>query len=186
TRWFVQVIDTAAVDEGTVDSLTLDGPDGEPIEFDQLPVTIPDDDPSGLVLLTDGDRAEPTSSPGGGATQLSVTIDHPYAGDLSVEVGAVDAADDVVCQEQVAIPDSANSEAGLQIDQALESCAAYFPPGEDIRLYLFVADTLAQDTGQLVEATITGPDGETYAVEDTGMTIPDADPDGVVTFFAPA
>lgn len=33
---------------------------------------------------------------------------------------------------------------------------------------------------------VTGPDGEIYAVEDVGMTIPDADPDGVVTFFAPA
>lgn len=186
TRWFVEVIDTAAVDEGTVDSLTLNGPDGESIEFDDLPATIPDDDPQGLVLLTDGDRAEPTSSPGGGAPELSVSIDHPYAGDLSVEVGAVDADENVVCQEQVATPDSANGEAGLRIDQPLESCAAYFPPGADVRLYLYVADTLAQDTGQLVEATITGPDGEIYAVEDTGMTIPDADPDGVVTFFAPA
>ena len=45
TRWFVEVIDTAAVDEGTVDSLTLNGPDGESIEFDDLPATIPDDDP---------------------------------------------------------------------------------------------------------------------------------------------
>ena len=86
----------------------------------------------------------------------------------------------------VATPDSSNSEAGLRIDQPLESCAAYFPPGADVRLYLYVADTLAQDTAQLVEATITGPDGEIYAVEDVGMTIPDADPDGVVTFFAPA
>ncbi|HET9542173.1 MAG TPA: hypothetical protein VFP02_03770 [Acidimicrobiales bacterium] len=66
TRWFVQVIDTAAVDEGTVDSLTLNGPDGESIEFDDLPATIPDDDPQGLVLLTDGDRAESRRLPGAG------------------------------------------------------------------------------------------------------------------------
>ena len=97
-----------------------------------------------------------------------MTIDHPYAGDLSVEVGAVDVDENVVCQEQVATPDSANSEAGLQIDEPPESCAAYFPPGDDVRLYLYVADTLAEDTGELVEATITGPDGDIYGVEDTG------------------
>ncbi len=185
TRWFVQVIDTAAVDEGTVESLTLTGPDGDAIEFDGLPATIPDNDPAGLVLLTDGERAEPTSSPGGGAPQLSVTIDHPYAGDLSVEVGAVDAGDNILCQEQVATPDASNSEPGLQIDVELADCANSFPPSEDIRFYLFVADTLAEDTGSLVDATLTGPDGDVYRVRDTGR-IPDADPDGVTTFFIPA
>jgi len=185
TRWFVQVIDTAAVDEGTVESLTLTGPDGDAIEFDGLPATIPDNDPGGLVLLTDGERAEPTSSPGGGAPQLSVTIDHPYAGDLSVEVGAVDAGDNILCQEQVATPDASNSEPGLQIDVELADCANAFPPSEDIRFYLFVADTLAEDTGSLVDATLTGPDGDVYRVRDTGR-IPDADPDGVTTFFIPA
>ena len=185
TRWFVQVIDTAAVDEGTVESLTLNGPDGESIDFDGLPATIPDNDPSGLVLLTDGERAQPTSSPGGGAPELSVTIDHPYAGDLSVEVGAVDAADNVLCQEQVVTPDASNNASGLQIDVELADCAGAFPPGADTRFYLFVADTLAEDTGVLVAASLTGPDGDVYEVRDTGQ-VPDADPDGVTTFFIPA
>jgi subtilisin-like proprotein convertase family protein len=184
SRWFVQVIDTAAVDEGTVDSLTLNGPDGESIEFTDLPADIPDDDPSGLVLLTDGERAQPTSSAGGDGAQLQISVDHPYAGDLSVEIGAVDADDNVLCQEAIATPDSSNSEVGLEIDQPLEDCAGYFPPSEDVRFYLFIADTLAQDEGSLVSATLTGPDGDTYQT-DTGA-IPDADPEGVTTFFQPA
>jgi subtilisin-like proprotein convertase family protein len=184
TRWFVQVIDTAAVDEGTVDSLTLNGPDGDSIEFTDLPVDIPDNDPDGVVLLTDGERAQPTSSPGGDAGHVNITIDHPYAGDLSVEIGAVDDNDNLLCQEALATPDASNNTAGLTIDQDLEDCAQYFPPQDGVRFYLFVADTLREDEGQLTEATITGPDGETYQT-DTG-TIPDADPTGVTTFFQPA
>jgi subtilisin-like proprotein convertase family protein len=184
TRWFVRVIDTAAVDEGTVDSLTLNGPDGESIEFTDLPVDIPDNDPDGVVLLTDGDLAQPTSSPGGDAAHVDITIDHPYAGDLSVELGAVDDNDNLLCQEALATPDVSNNAAGLTIDQDLSDCAQYFPPQDGVRFYLFVADTLEEDQGQLTEATITGPDGETFQT-DTG-TIPDADPEGVTTFFRPA
>jgi subtilisin-like proprotein convertase family protein len=185
TRWFLQVIDTAAIDEGTVDSLTLNGPDGESIEFDGLPADIPDDDPDGLVLLTDGERAEPTSggSGGGDAANLNITIDHPFAGDLSVEIGAVDADDNVLCQEALSTPDPSDTTDGLVIDQPLDDCAADFPPSGDVRFYLFVADTLAQDEGRLVEAVITGSDGSRYET-DTG-TIPDADPEGVTTFFQP-
>jgi subtilisin-like proprotein convertase family protein len=182
TRWFVQVIDTAAIDEGTVDSLTLNGPDGS-IEFTDLPATIPDDDPHGLVLLTDGERAEPTSSPGGGAPELQISIEHPYSGDLSVEVGAVDENDNVLCQEQVATPDQSNSTPNLDIDQPLQDCASAYPPQDGVRFYLFVADTLSQDEGRLVSATLTGPDGQVYETQ-TG-TIPDADPEGVTTFFRP-
>ena len=184
TRWFLQVIDTAAVDEGTVDALTLVGPDGE-IEFTDLPATIPDDDPGGLVLLTDGERAQPTASAGGDGAQLDITIDHPYQGDLSVEIGAVDGEDNLLCQETIASPDRANNADGLVVEQPLDDCAGFFPPdGEDVSFYLFVADTLQQDEGRLVEATLTGPDGEVFAT-DTG-TIPDADPEGVTTFFRPA
>jgi hypothetical protein len=102
-----------------------------------------------------------------------------------VEVGAVDAADNILCQEQVATPDASNNASGLQIDVELADCANAFPPGADTRFYLFVADTLAEDTGALVAASLTGPDGDVYEVRDTGQ-VPDADPDGVTTFFIPA
>ncbi len=184
TRWFVEVVDTAAIDEGTVDSLTLNGPDGESIEFTDLPVDIPDDDEHGIVLLTDGDRAQPTSSPGGDAAHLDITVDHPYAGDLSVEIGAVDRNDNVLCQEAISTPDVQNNTPGLTIDQDLDDCAANFPPQDGVRFYLFVADTLREDEGRLVEAVITSPDDERYET-DTGA-IPDADPEGVTTFFRPA
>lgn len=186
TRWFVEVIDTAAVDEGTVDSLTLNGPDGQSIEFDGLPATIPDDDPGGLVLLTDGDRAEPVSSPGGGAPEVSVAIDHPYAGDLSVEVGAVDAEDNVLCQVAVVTPDPSDSTDGLEAQVSLEDCAGAYPPSDSARWYLLVIDTVAQDEGQIVDATLTGPDGNTYVAESVGAGIPDADPEGVIGLFVPA
>ena len=74
---------------------------------------------------------------------------------------------------------------GLQIDVPLTDCANTFPPGQDVRFYLFLADTLVEDTGELVDTTITGTDGDVYRVRDTGR-IPDADPNGVTTFFIPA
>jgi subtilisin-like proprotein convertase family protein len=48
-RWFLQVIDTAAADEGTVDAFTITGPDGQ--HPSTVPVSIPDDDPNGVVLF---------------------------------------------------------------------------------------------------------------------------------------
>ena len=49
-----------------------------------------------------------------------------------------------------------------------------------------MVDTLAEDVGQLVDATLTGPDGDVYVAESIGAEIPDADPDGVTAFFVPA
>jgi hypothetical protein len=185
-QWYVQVVDTAAVDEGAVTELTLNGPDGE-IEFDGLPADIPDNDPDGVLLVTDGETAGPTtSSSSGGAPVLDVVIDHPYSGDLSVEVGAVAGNGDVVCQVQVATPDANNSAPGFELSVPVDDCAGAFPPAQNVEFYLFVVDTLAADEGQLVEATLTGPDGDVYAVQDTGGIIPDADPEGVTYFFAPA
>jgi hypothetical protein len=187
TRWFVEVVDTAAVDEGEVTELRLHGPDGDTIEFGDLPATIPDDDPEGLLLVTDGGVGAPgISGPEGEGPTLDVVIDHPYAGDLSVEVGAVDAAGGVVCQEQVATPNPADSEPGFELNVVVEDCAGDFPPDAGVELYLFVVDTLAADTGRLVEATLTGGDGVHYAVEETRGRIPDADPEGRAYAFVPA
>ncbi len=186
-RWFVAVVDTAAVDEGSVTELTLEGPDGETVEFDDLPAAIPDDDPDGLLLVTDGEAAGPTTSTAGGeAPQLDVVIDHPFSGDLSVEIGAVDAAGEVVCQEQVATPDGSNNTPGFELSVAVDDCASAFPPAGGTEFYLFVVDTLAEDVGRIVEATLTGTDGDRYVVEDTGGQIPDADPEGLTVFFVPA
>ena len=51
--WYLQVIDRAAIDEGTIEAFGLRGPDGE--EHVVLgPVLIPDDDPAGAELVLEG------------------------------------------------------------------------------------------------------------------------------------
>ncbi len=187
TVWFVQVVDTAAVDEGTVESAVLTTPGGDTVEFDDLPVSIPDNTPQGVLLLADGETAGPVTDPGARvAPTLTVDVDHPYAGDLSVEVGAVGPGDEVLCQEQVATPDPSDDTIGLSIEAVLADCAPAFPPSADRQWYLLVVDTLARDVGTLTAATLTGPDGEVYEIDAAGARIPDADPDGVLTFFRPA
>ena len=185
--WFLDVTDTAAEDVGTLDSVSLTGPDGEVIDFEGLPAEIPDADTDGLVVFTDGSTTESDTTVGGDAPSLQVDIDHPYAGDLSVEVGAVDADSNVLCQVQVATPDQSNSEPGLQIEESLDECAASFPPDAGTRFYLLVVDTLAEDTGHLNGATLEGSDGERLvATPDGDGEIPDADPDGLLVLFEPA
>jgi subtilisin-like proprotein convertase family protein len=48
-RWFLDVIDTAAADTGTIDAFTITGPDGT--HESSAPVSIPDNDPNGIALL---------------------------------------------------------------------------------------------------------------------------------------
>jgi subtilisin-like proprotein convertase family protein len=48
-RWFLEVIDTAAADTGTVDAFTVTGPDGT--HESSAPIAIPDNDPTGVALL---------------------------------------------------------------------------------------------------------------------------------------
>lgn len=185
-NWFLEVVDHAAVDEGAVQALRLVGPDGETVEFVRLPATVPDDDPRGLLLVADGSSAGPLTSGGmGGGPTLAVEVNHPYAGDLSIEVGAVGPGDEVLCQEQVRTPDPSDDSDGVVLEEVLEDCARAFPPTADRTWYLLVVDTLAQDIGRLVSAGLTGPDGERYVVDRTGVPIPDADPDGILLTFGP-
>jgi subtilisin-like proprotein convertase family protein len=183
--WFLEVVDTAGEDEGTVESLTLTGPDGEEFDFGELPVDIPDDDEDGIVLVTDGSEGQSTN-PSSRAAVASIEIDHPFRGDLAVTVGVLDDEDDVVCEEPLATPDQTDDGEGLSIEAAVEDCVNDYPPSDELRWYLFVADTLAEDTGEIVSATLEGPDGEEFAIDlDGGTEIPDADPDGVLLFFEP-
>ncbi len=183
--WFLQVIDTADLDSGTIDSLTLTAPDGSTFDFDDLPADIPDNDPDGVTLFTDGTGGGSSTNDigAGDAPVASVSIDHSFQGDLAVTVGVLDADDNVLCEEPLATPDQSNSEEGLEVEAPVSDCADQYPPSTDRQWYLFVADTLAQDTGQVVSATLTGPDGETFTV-DTPADIPDADPDGLLLFFS--
>lgn len=183
--WFLQVIDTADLDSGTVDSLSLTGPDGQTFAFDNVPAEIPDNDPDGLTLFTDGSGggSSTTDIGAGGAPTASITVDHSFQGDLAVTVGVLDADDNVLCEEPFATPDQNNSAEGLDVSGPVSDCAAQYPPSADRRWYLFVADTLAQDTGSVVSATLEGDDGQTFSVDTSNADIPDADPDGMVLFF---
>jgi subtilisin-like proprotein convertase family protein len=50
--WFLEVVDVAALDEGTIDRFELFGPDGTLVgSAAGVPIDIPDDDPGGAVAL---------------------------------------------------------------------------------------------------------------------------------------
>ncbi|MCB9372997.1 MAG: hypothetical protein H6518_09465, partial [Microthrixaceae bacterium] len=182
--WFLEVIDTADLDEGTVDSLSLTGPDGETFEFGDLPADIPDNDPDGLVLFTDGaGGSSATDISATSAPTASITIDHTFRGDLAVTVGVLDGDGDVLCEEPFATPDRNDGENGLAVTGPVSDCVSEYPPSADRQWYLFVADTLDQDTGSVLDATLEGPDGQVFAVDTTDADIPDADPDGLLLLF---
>ena len=52
--WFLEAVDTAAVDEGTINRFEVFAPDGSLVGSADVPVPIPDDDPAGGVALVFG------------------------------------------------------------------------------------------------------------------------------------
>ena len=68
-QWFLQVIDTAAEDTGTIDAFSVTGADGSVFAFTDVPVEVPDDDVDGIALLLDGSGG--SSGQAGGAGQGS-------------------------------------------------------------------------------------------------------------------
>ena len=51
-RWFLEVVDNAGLDTGTIDAFSVLGPDGDVLaEADDLPVDIPDEDEEGVAVL---------------------------------------------------------------------------------------------------------------------------------------
>jgi subtilisin-like proprotein convertase family protein len=187
-RWYLLVVDTAAVDEGTVDQLVLTGPDGQTFAFDAVPVAIPDADVDGVALLLDGAGGSSGQAGGGGTSAdltASLQVTHPYQGDLAVTAGAVSAEGDVLCEVVLASPDQANAVADLAVDASMADCARHYPPTAAQPWFVFAADTLAADTGTLDAFTVTGPDGATYGAAGLPLALPDADPDGVFVLLEP-
>ncbi len=185
-RWFLLVADNAEIDEGTVDQFTLTGPDGTVFDFLDVPVNIPDADLDGVALLLDGSTGSQGVAGGGGQGSdlplpaASVAITHTYAGDLLVTGGVVDADGRVVCEVTLHTPDSTDSSQDLVGDSSLSDCAAYYPPSLDQQWFLYVVDTLEVDEGTIDGFSLTGPDGIVYTSPESGVPIPDADPDGVL------
>ena len=52
--WFLEVVDTAAADEGTIERFEVFAPDGTLVGAADVPVAIPDDDPAGGVAVVFG------------------------------------------------------------------------------------------------------------------------------------
>ena len=53
--WFLEVVDTAAFDEGTIDRFEVHAPDGTLVgSADGIPIAIPDDDSDGALALVFG------------------------------------------------------------------------------------------------------------------------------------
>ncbi|MEP1125802.1 MAG: M36 family metallopeptidase [Ilumatobacter sp.] len=190
--WFLQVIDTAVEDVGTVDQFSLTGPDGAVFEFADVPAEIPDDDVDGVaLLLTDSGGSNGTAG-GSGQTSsvelpaVSVGVTHTFAGDLAVTAGVADADLNVLCEVVVRTADPQDSSADLATDVSLSECAQFYPPTPDQQWYLFVRDTLADDVGTVTKFTLTGPDGQVFDSPDVGTDIPDADQDGLALFLSGA
>lgn len=184
-QWFVSVIDTAALDEGTIQRFSLTGPDGAVYDFGDLPVTVPDDDVDGIALLLDGTTGSQGTAGGYGQTSdsalpaASINITHPYAGDLVVTGGVVDASGRTLCEVVFHTADPSDDSDNLTGDVSLLDCAEYFPPAPDRQWFLYVADTLSDDVGTLDSLVLTGPNGTIFTSAATPIEIPDADVDGV-------
>lgn len=76
-----------------------------------------------------------------------MVLSHPFAGDLAVASGVLDAEGNVLCEVPLATPDQNNAEPGLAVEASLEDCADFYPPTPDQPWYVYAADTLAADVG---------------------------------------
>lgn len=188
-RWFLQVIDTAARDTGTVTAFALEGPDGTTFRFDDVPVEVPDADDDGVALLLDGTTG--TNGTAGGAGRRSsmglpaaaVRIEHPYSGDLAVAVGVADPDLNILCEVPLVTADPGRDTPDIDVEASVADCGHLWPPDPGRLWYVFVRDTLDEDTGRLVEASLTGPDGAVLTSPDVPVDIPDADLEGVAVIF---
>jgi subtilisin-like proprotein convertase family protein len=185
-QWFLLVADTALEDTGTIDAFAVTGADGAEFVFTDLPLEVPDADPDGVVLLLDGSGGSSGQAGGGGQGAdlglpgASIAITHPFAGDLAVTGGVLDPDGNVLCEVALHTPDANEDAADLVGDVSLAECSEHYPPNPNRIWYLYVADTLSEDTGAVDAFSLTGPDGAVYTFADLPVPVPDADPDGVV------
>ncbi len=193
--WEVRVVDSAALDVGTVDALRFVDGSGDVLDAAGLPVAIPDDDPSGVVLSFDGSSSGSVGgSAGGGGGQgggdalvMNLEISHPYRGDLGVTAGIADENGAVLCEETGASPDPEDDGIDLTVEIDLSRCAARHGAREGVVWYAEVADTLEEDVGSVDLAELHLPGGDVIvASRDLPLPIPDADPGGVLLVFDPS
>lgn len=188
--WFLEVIDDATLDRGSVESFVLVGPGGEELAFAGVPVDVPDDDPDGVVLLLDDAGGAPGQMQGSGQgdeddeAQVTVVVEHPYRGDLAVRLEVTGDRGDVLCREELATPDPGDGSDDLDVTAPAGSCAEHFPPTAERPWTVVVVDTLREDEGTLELVELIAPGGDVLEPDDRlPVDVPDDDPDGVVVDF---
>ncbi len=161
------------------------GTDSDVFEATDLPVSVPDDDVDGVVVLLDG--ASSSTGQAGGAGQgaevelptVDVTITHPYIGDLSLIGTVTDGVGNELCRVVLVAPDPLDASENLEGQASMADCGDLYPPAPDRIWTLTAADTLDGDTGTIDSAVLVGPDGIRYPFTAESIALPDADPTGV-------
>jgi len=188
-EWFLQAIDTAAVDIGTIDQFTVTGADGTVFEFMDVPIDIPDNDETGIALLLNATSGSNGQAGGAGQSSsvelpaVTITMTHGYTGDLAVTAGVADANFDVLCEVAILTPDPTDDSVDPEGEISLAECAEFYPPSPDRQFYLFVRDTLTGDTGTIDTFVLVGPDGRVFDLGGLPVEVPDADQTGIAVFI---
>jgi subtilisin-like proprotein convertase family protein len=185
TPWFLVAVDSAAVDEGTVEAFSITTADGTTYVASDTPIAIPDDDLDNpaVSLIVDATGSGTGAMPGTATAILDLAITHSYSGDLSIAVVVLDASGEALCVDQVLDPGVGGSTPDVVGQVELPECTAFYPPAPDQQWFLSVIDTAAVDEGTVDSATIIGTDGSSYPAADLPIAVPDNDPDGVVIAF---
>jgi subtilisin-like proprotein convertase family protein len=178
-RWVLSVVDTAAVDVGTIDAFSITDVDGTTYEYTGSPIDIPDDDPDGATLLLDGSTGGGTM-PTADAPIFEVEITHPWRGDLAVSIGLVDDTDRLLCEDIVAAPAQDDGD-DLSLSVPLDDCASLYPESAGRTWVVSIADVGERDLGTVDLLRLTGTDGRALVpVEPLPADIPDADRVGLL------
>ncbi len=124
---------------------------------------------------------DPDGDPLGEAAELAAVIDitHSFRGDLSVEIGVVDAGFDLLCEVITVLSpsgDAADNVSGA-IDLSGTECAAFSPPSADQQWVLRVVDNADADVGQINGFAVV-VDGEPFLATGVPAPIADNDPTG--------
>jgi hypothetical protein len=111
---------------------------------------------------------------------LTVSVTHPYVGDLAAGLAVLDDAGNPLCTSILVEPDASDNSQDATVQLDASDCAEFYPPGPGQAWFFGVVDSAAEDEGTLDEVVLEGPDGDTYSAGGLPALIPDADPDGLL------
>jgi subtilisin-like proprotein convertase family protein len=185
--WLLHVVDTGPEDEGMLFQFAVSH-EGQRFIAAGLPAVIPDADAIGLTAAIGGSAPTamvPTDSamPGGGSVTALVDVQHPYRGDLEIQVAVVDPqAETVLCRVDLLAADPSDDGDDVALEGDVSACGAFHPPGPSQVWVLRVADLAAADVGTVLRFALVGPDGTTLEADVAGAAgaIPDADAEGLI------